>query len=60
MNKVKYWFNGDVYFSEEEVSEAICEHILDCYPEEVHSDYLPEESALFVDIWNDEVEIIES
>lgn len=59
MNKVKYWFNGDVYFSEEEVSEAICDYIIEAYPEKVHSDFLPEESQLYEDLW-DEVEILES
>lgn len=60
MKKYKYHFNGLFYTSQEDVDDAICEYIVNTYPEEVHSDYLPEESELFMDIWQDEVEIIES
>ena len=53
----RYVFNSEIYFSIEEVDEAISEHIYNVYPEEVHSDYLPEETALFEELW-EEVETI--
>lgn len=60
MKKYKYYFNDKFYNTQEEVDDAICDYIVNTYPEEVHSDYLPEESELFINIWQDEVEIIES
>jgi len=53
----RYIFRDEIYFTIEQVDEAICEHIYDVYPEEVHSDYLPEETALFEELW-EEVERI--
>jgi hypothetical protein len=54
-SKNKWLFNNEIYDSIDAVDEAISEYIVNTYPEEVHSDFMPEESSLFEDLW-DEVE----
>jgi hypothetical protein len=50
-----YVFRGKAYLNEGDVDEVISEYILETYPEIVHSDFMPEESGEFEDLW-DEVE----
>lgn len=52
-----YVFNGKAYLRGEDVDDAISEYILGAYPEIVHSDFMPEESAEFVDLWEEVEEL---
>jgi len=56
-SKNKLLFNNEIYDSIDAVDEAISEYIVNTYLEDVHSDFLPEESSHFEDLW-DEVEEI--
>lgn len=56
--KTVYVYRDEVYNSEDDVSDAICEFIEEAYPEILHSDFYCEESGEFEDEW-EEVEEME-
>ena len=56
-SKNKWLFNNEIYDSIDAVDEAISEYIVNTYPEEVYSDFMPEESSLFEELWDDVEEI---
>ena len=53
-NKLQFLFNGDIYFSVDEVDKAIVDYI---YKTESVGDQDPEESAYFEELWDTVVEL---
>ena len=51
---MKFIFNGDIYFSVEEVDKAIVDYI---YKTESVGDIDPEETAYFEELWDTVVEL---
>ena len=52
-----YVFNGRAYLHQDDVNDAISEYIIETYPEIVHSDFMPEESGEFEDLWSEVEEL---
>lgn len=52
-----YVFNDKAYLNQDDVDEAISEYILETYPEIVHSNFMPEESGEFEDLWSEVEEL---
>ena len=52
-----YVFNGRAYLNQDDVNDAISEYIIEVYPEIVHSDFMPEESGEFEDLWSEVEEL---
>lgn len=52
-------FRDVVYYNIDDLNEALEEHILDIYPEIVHSDFYAEESSEFEDLFHHDVQQVE-
>ena len=53
-NKLQFLFNGDIYFSVDEVDKAIVDYI---YKTESVGDIDPEETTYFEELWDTVVEL---
>ena len=51
---IKYIFNGDTYYSEDDVNNAIVKYI---YKTQAVGDQDPEETAYFEELWETVVEV---